>query len=490
MIAAERPLAYMVALDLAGRRGVVVGGGEIAARRVSGLLDAGAQVTVVAPRLDPALAALVERGDIVWVEREYRRGDLDSAAVAFNVCTDRDLEDRVRQDARRGGVLLNTHDRPAACDFASPALVRRGRLQIAVSTSGDSPHVAAAVRERLQSLIGPEWGLQLSLIANLRRRLRRDGVPAADAQRTYRELMRSRVRDALRRHPAAADLIEAAAVDPGRSHAQRGTVHLVGAGPGHPGLLTVTARDLLLEADVVFHDALVSPAILELCGARTRVIDVGKRGGGARTDQGLIIDMLIDAARSGQAVVRLKGGDPFVFGRGGEEVAALQAAGIDVQVVPGVSAALAAPAAAGIAVTFRGVSGSVAIVSGQDAEGKVPRNLAPLAAVVDTLVVLMPLRTLGRVAESLQQALGAETPSALIADATTDDQRVVCAPLGAIAEVAREARMTTPATLVVGNVVGFLGGTQGGDSMVGRAVAYSNLAEVKQRLGALPETAR
>jgi uroporphyrin-III C-methyltransferase/precorrin-2 dehydrogenase/sirohydrochlorin ferrochelatase len=456
VIAAQRPLAYLVALDLAGRRAVVIGAGEIAPRRVRGLLDAGAQVTVVAASLDTESHALAERGDIVWVERDYRRGDLDGAAIAFNVSADRDLEERVRTDAQRAGVLLNTHDRPAACDFASPALVRRGRLQIAVSTSGDSPHVAAAVRERLESLIGPEWGLQLSLIASLRRRLRRDGVPADVALRTYRELMRRRVREALRRHPAAAEMIEAAAVDPGRSKAQRGAVHLVGAGPGDPGLLTVTARDLLLEADVVFHDALVPAAILALCGARTRIVDVGKRGGGARTDQDSIIAMLIDAARSGQAVVRLKGGDPFVFGRGGEELAGLQAAGIDVQVVPGVSAALAAPAAAGIAVTFRGVSGSVAIVSGQDAEGNVPRNLAPLAAAVDTLVVLMPLGTLGRVASDLQQALAADTPCALIADATTDDQKVICAPLRAIADAARDAGMTAPASLVVGNVVGLL----------------------------------
>jgi uroporphyrin-III C-methyltransferase / precorrin-2 dehydrogenase / sirohydrochlorin ferrochelatase len=457
VIAAQRPLAYLVALDLAGRRGLVVGGGEIAARRVQGLLDAGAQVTVVAPHLDASLAELADRGDIAWVRREYRRTDLAGTAIAFNTSDDRELGRRIREDARRAGVLLNTHDRPAACDFASPALVRRGRLQVAVSTSGDSPHVAAAMRERLESLIGPEWGPQLSLIANVRRRLRRAGVPIGEQHHTYRELMRGRVREALRRHPTAGGPIEAAATDPGRIPASNGVVHLVGAGPGDPGLLTVAARDLLLEADVVFHDALVSPAVLDLCGSRTELVDVGKRCGGEHTAQDLIISMLIGAARSGRAVVRLKGGDPFVFGRGGEELAALKASGIEAHVVPGVSSALAAPAAADIAVTFRGVSGSVAIISGQGADGDVPPDLARLAAVADTLVVLMPLRTLELVTARLQQALGADMPAALISGATTDDQRVVRAPLGELGRAARVARIAAPATLVVGRVVDLLG---------------------------------
>jgi uroporphyrin-III C-methyltransferase / precorrin-2 dehydrogenase / sirohydrochlorin ferrochelatase len=352
VIAAERPLAYLVALDLAGRHCVVIGGGEIASRRVGQLLDAGARVTVVAEHLDAAVAACAARGDVAWVRRAYRTGDVDGAAIAFNTETDRGVEARVRNDARRAHVLLNTHDRPDACDFASPALVRRGRLQIAVSTSGDSPHVAATVRERLESLFGPEWGTQLSVVATVRRRLRRRGTPGPDQQRTYRQLMRRRVREALRHDHDPTPLIELATAETHGLPASTGAVHLVGAGPGDPGLVTLAARDLLLEADVVFHDALVSPEILEMCGDRTRLVDVGKRGGGAQTGQEAIITMLIEAARTGADVVRLKGGDPFVFGRGGEELEALLAAGIDADVVPGISSALAAPAAAGIPVTF------------------------------------------------------------------------------------------------------------------------------------------
>ncbi len=458
MIAAERPLAYLVALDLAGRHCVVIGGGEIASRRVGQLLDAGARVTVVAEHLDAAVAACAARGDVAWVRRAYRTGDVDGAAVAFNTETDRGVEARVRNDARRAHVLLNTHDRPDACDFASPALVRRGRLQIAVSTSGDSPHVAATVRGRLESLFGPEWGTQLAVVATVRRRLRRRGAPGPDQQRTYRQLMRRRVREALRRDQDPAPLIESATAETHGLPAPSGAVHIVGAGPGDPGLLTLAARDLLLEADVVFHDALVSPEILEMCGHRTRLVDVGKRGGGAQTDQGAIITMLIEAARTGADVVRLKGGDPFVFGRGGEELEALLAAGIDADVVPGISAALAAPAAAGIPVTFRGVSSSVAIVSGHSAAGDAEPDLARLAAAAETIVVLMPLRNIELVVARLLETLAPSTPAALIAGATTTDERVARAPLGEIAGAARAAGLAAPATLVVGRVVDVLAG--------------------------------
>jgi uroporphyrin-III C-methyltransferase/precorrin-2 dehydrogenase/sirohydrochlorin ferrochelatase len=454
---AQRPLAYMAALDLAGRRCVVIGGGATAARRARGLLDAGGMVTLIATHIDGSLASLAAHGDITWLQREYREGDLDGAAVVFNTADDPALEQVVHAGARRAGALINTHDQPSACDFASPALVRRGRLQIAVSTSGDSPHLAAAMRERLESMIGPEWGLQLSLIATVRRRLRMAGTAVAEQQRVYRRLMRGRVREELRRRPAAAARMATDAVQRAASPSGGGTVHLVGAGPGDAGLLTVAARDLLLEADVVFHDALVSPAVLRSRGAAATLVEVGKRGGGAHTAQERIIAMLIDAARSGQSVVRLKGGDPFVFGRGGEEVAALRAAGVDVHVVPGVSSALAAAASADIALTHRGVSGSIAIVSGQGADGEARTDLARVAAAVDTVVVLMPLRTLDRVTACLQEAVGAAMPAALVSDATMESQRVVRAPLGEIADIARDAGVASPATLIVGRVVDVLG---------------------------------
>jgi uroporphyrin-III C-methyltransferase len=247
--------------------------------------------------------------------------------------------------------------------------------------------------------------------------------------------------------------IEHSARDAG-DQARIGEVVLAGAGPGDADLVTPATRAVLADADVVLHDALIGPDVLRLCGSRARCVDVGKRAGRASIGQAQINALMIDAARAGQLVVRLKGGDPFLFGRGGEEVAAVRAAGIRVRVIPGVSAALAAPAAADIPVTHRGVAGSVAIVTGHRAEGATA-DLERLAASVDTLVVMMP-RGVDAIARQLSRVLGQDTPAAVISRATTAAQRVVRAPIGRIAAVARESRIEAPTTLVVGAVVDVL----------------------------------
>jgi uroporphyrin-III C-methyltransferase len=234
-----------------------------------------------------------------------------------------------------------------------------------------------------------------------------------------------------------------------------GQVTLVGAGPGDPGLITVAGRKALMSADVVLHDSLVSTATLSLCGRAARTIDVGKRAGMPSTAQGDITAMLIAEARAGHNVVRLKGGDPFLFGRGGEEVAALGDAGIPVRVIPGVSSALAAPAAAGIPVTYRDVAASVAFVTGRRAAAADNEALEALARAADTLVVVMP-GNLDSLAHRLASVLGPQRPAALVSSATTAAQSVVRAPIGRLAAVARSAALAAPVTLIVGDVVDVL----------------------------------
>ena len=226
---------------------------------------------------------------------------------------------------------------------------------------------------------------------------------------------------------------------------------LVGAGPGDPDLLTVKARDLIAGADYVLHDALIAPETLALCGPDTRLENVGKRGGQASTRQANINTRLIELAQAGHQVVRLKGGDPFVFGRGGEELDALRGAGVDVVIVPGISSALAAPAAAGIPVTRRGVASSVAITTAQGA-GSIDR-LADLARAADTLVVLMALGELSEVAAVLGRAVGGSRSAAVISNATLLNQRSVSGSLDCIARLAADAEIEAPTTLVVGDVV-------------------------------------
>ncbi|MHB8719200.1 MAG: uroporphyrinogen-III C-methyltransferase [Candidatus Dormibacteria bacterium] len=435
----SRPVShYPLFIDLRGRRCVVLGDSPVAAEKAAGLRDAGARV--------------------VHHRRPFRDGDLRGARLAVEASGDPAAEARARAEADREGVLLNVVDVPSRCDWIAPAVVRRGPLQVAISTSGESPLLAAAWRRRIEALIGEEWGPLTAMAGRLRRQLRRHGVPLDRQRRAQRRLLGSQARDLLASGQAAAAEacaagIAAAALGTGPD-AHEGRVTLVGAGPGDPGLLTRAGLEALLDAEVVVHDALVSPAILALCPSGARLVDAGKRGGRASTAQGDIDAFLVEQARAGREVVRLKGGDPFVFGRGGEEVKALRSAGIATRVIPGVSSATAAAAAAGIPLTHRGLAGSVAIVSGQRAGGAAD-TVERLAAAADTLVVLMPCDVAALTAR-LRIVLGESRPAALVAAATTPAQRTVRAPLGGLAAAARSAGIGAPAVLVCGEVVDLL----------------------------------
>lgn len=444
---------YPVTLQLRGRSCAVLGGGRLAAEKVSGLLAAGARVTVIASEPGADLERRWAAGAVEVVRRPYRHGDLAGRFLAIDASGDEDTNRRSAEEAAGAGVLVNVVDRPERCDFHAPALVRRAPLTVAISTGGESPFLAAALRARLERLLGEEWGPFTVVVGAVRRRLRGRGVSMGEQERTYRRLLRSDVRRLLRQGRAGEARYAAAAIESSTGRVRPGRVALVGAGPGDPALLTVAACECLAEADVVFHDALVDPRTLGLCGRSARLVAVGKRRGRPSADQEWITARMIGAARAGEDVVRLKGGDPFVFGRGGEELLALRRAGLEVVVVPGVSSAFAAPAAAGIPVTLRGLAGSVGVVTGHDRSGLPPGGLEALAVAADTLVVLMPLGNLEAVCRRLAAVLGPGRPAALVASATLDEQEVVRSPLGRLASAARRARIGSPATLVVGDVV-------------------------------------
>jgi uroporphyrin-III C-methyltransferase/precorrin-2 dehydrogenase/sirohydrochlorin ferrochelatase len=446
-------MSYPVTLQLRGRRCTVLGEGPLAAEKARGLLAAGARLTVLAATPCAELEALQAEPELTLLRRGYVGGDLAGSFLAIDASGDPETNRLSFAEAQERGVLINVVDQPERCDFYAPALVRRGPLSVAVSTDGESPFLAGAIRARLERILGEEWGPFTALVGGVRRRLRARGVPIADQTSVYRRLLRSEVRALLRDGRTGQARYAAAAIETAAGRPRTGTVALVGAGPGDPSLLTLAARELLAEAGAVYHDALVDPGTLALCGPGTRLVDVGKRGGRDSADQGWITAQLIDAARSGEDVVRLKGGDPFVFGRGGEELIALRRAGIEVVVVPGVSSALAAPAAAGIPVTLRELASSLAIVTGSERDGSSPERLEAIARAVDTLVVLMPLGNLETICARLVAAIGPDRPAALVASATLRDQRVVRAPIARIFRAASEAGISSPATLVVGAVV-------------------------------------
>ena len=422
---------YPVFLDLVDQPCVVLGDGKFANEKGASLREAGAAVRVIP-------------------SREYRPGDLAGARLVVDASEDPDINRLSWAEAEAAGILINVVDRPAQCRFIAPAIVRRDPLLIAISTSGESPYLASALRARIERWLGREWGPFVAVVGNVRRQLRARGMPIPEQTRVYRRIINSDVRNLLRRGRAddaahlAVAIGQAGPTGPGR-------VALVGAGPGDLDLLTFKARELLADADYVLHDALIAPETLALCGPDARLEDVGKRAGHDNPSQQAITSRLIELARAGHAVVRLKGGDPFVFGRGGEELADLVSEGIEVVVVPGITAALAAPAAAGIPVTLRGVASSLAITTAQG-DGSLDR-LGELALAADTLVVLMPRSNLAEVAATLARAVGGSRAAAVISNATLPNQQSVTGPLERIARIADQAAIGTPATLVVGDVV-------------------------------------
>ncbi len=425
---------YPVFLDLNDQPCIVLGDGKFALEKAAALREAGANVLTIS-------------------SRDYQPGDLAGARLVVDASEDEAINRLTWQEAEAAGILINVVDRPGQCRFIAPAIVRRDPLLVAISTSGESPFLASMLRARIERWLGHEWGPFVALVGEVRRRLRRQGLPVAEQSRVYRRLLNSDVRFLLRSRRTTPEANRLAARIAAAQGDGAGRVALVGAGPGDPDLMTMKARELIADADYVLHDALIAPEALALCGPDTRLENVGKRGGQAGTRQANINARLIELARAGHHVVRLKGGDPFVFGRGGEELDDLRRAGVDVVIVPGVSSALAAPAAAGIPVTKRGVSSSVAITTAQG-RGSI-RRLADLARSADTLVVLMALGELSEVAAALAGAVGASRPAAVISNATLPTQRSVSGTLDRIARLASEAGIEAPATLVVGDVVAF-----------------------------------
>jgi uroporphyrin-III C-methyltransferase/precorrin-2 dehydrogenase/sirohydrochlorin ferrochelatase len=445
---------YPVFLNLRGRHAVVVGGGAVAEQKVRGLLAAGAHVTVVSPETTPGLGDLAARGSVEVRRRPYRTGDLLGVWLAIAATDDRAANATVWAEAEQEGVLLNAVDDVDHCNFIAPAIHREGDITVAVSTAGKSPALAARLRDRIGRLIGRAEARLCELLGELRPELA-ERVPDTRARTAlwYRIvdsdaigfMQRGDTEGARRR------VRELAAVRSGGG--APGVVYLVGAGPGDPGLITAKGLELLRSADIVVYDRLVPAALVAEAPPSAERVFVGKYPHGTGADQPDINALLVDRARQGRTVVRLKGGDPFVFGRGAEECEALRAAGVPFQLVPGVTAATAVPAAAGIPVTHRRLASAFAVVTGHECDGRSDLDWEALAR-MPTLVVLMGLHALPEITHRLvANGARSDTPAAVIASGTLPAQRVVVGTLATIAALATQAGLEPPATVVVGEVV-------------------------------------
>jgi len=440
-----------VFLDLRGRRAVVIGGGAVAEQKVHGLVGAGAHVTVVSTDVTPALGALARRNAIEHKRRPYRRGDLKGAWLAIAATDDRGTNGAVWAEAEQLGVPLNAVDDLEHCSFIAPAVHREGDITVAVSTAGKSPALAVRLRQRIARLVGRAEARLCELLGELRPGLA-ERVPDTPARTAlWYRIVDSDVIDFVRRgdiegaRGRMAELVGPHPLSPS-PFGRGGTVYLVGAGPGDPGLITAKGLELLRSADVVVYDRLVSPALVAQAPAEAERILRG-------TDQQDVNALLIDRAREGLNVVRLKGGDPFVFGRGAEECEALAAAGVSYEVIPGVSSAIAVPAAAGIPVTHRRVASGFAVVAGHECDGRSDLDWEALSR-MPTLVVLMGLAALPDVVARLRaQGAPADAPVAVIASGTLPEQRTVVGTLDDIAELVDAAGLEPPATIVIGEVV-------------------------------------
>jgi uroporphyrin-III C-methyltransferase/precorrin-2 dehydrogenase/sirohydrochlorin ferrochelatase len=469
-----------VVLPLQNRRCLVVGGGRIALQKVEALESAGASIELVAPEVLPELAA--RPGVRVRLE-PFREEHLEGAALVIAATDDPEVNHRVHEAAVRRGMLVNVVDDPPHCNFIFPSVLRRGDLTIAVSTGGASPALARLLREELEGGFAPEFD-QIAAESGRLRREAREGEPDAGRRRAlsesvaalarafraappadWRERLQAMAADARKRCESSdpSDLSDSS--DPS-DRRRLGSLTLVGAGPGDPELLTLAGARALAEADVVIYDRLVHPALLAHA-PRARHVLMGKEPGERHAcAQARINESIVWEASQGRRVVRLKGGDPLIFGRGGEELALAREHGIACRVIPGVTAALGAAAASGIPLTRRDVASSVAFVTGcgaghgtggaqLDADADAV-DWAALAHAVDTIVIYMGAARIQRIARVLVEAgRPADQAAAVIRNATLADQEVQCFTLGELSrdDLGRSSALQSPSVVVIGDVV-------------------------------------
>lgn len=451
---------FPIFVRLAGEPVLVVGGGDVAARKVELLLRTSAKVTVVAPELVASLAAKAAAGEITHLREEFRPDHLDGMRLAIAATDKRSINAWVSRQAGRRNVPVNVVDDRELSRFIVPAIVDRSPVVVAVGSSGDAPVLTRRLREQLEAILPQGLGALAKLAGKLRPIVKARIESPAARRRFWENFFDGPVAsDVLAGRTDAADLVLERRLNDSlsallRPAARRGEVALVGAGPGDPGLLTLRALRALQNADVVLYDRLVSEEVLDLARRDAERVYVGKAAGQAHVSQDEINALLVKLALEGKRVCRLKGGDPFIFGRGGEELEALAAAGVQFEVVPGVTAAAGCAAYAGIPLTHRDHAQALTFVTGHTKnEGDATIDWASLARPAQTVVFYMGLGQLDSIFARLRQhGAPADRAAALVEQGTRPAQRVVTGTLQDLPGKVRAAGIEAPALLIVGEV--------------------------------------
>ena len=446
---------FPIFLDLKKRRCLLVGGGDIATRKGRLLSKAGAKLRIVAPEISAELRELAAQNHGEIFEREYQSSDVDDCVIVVAATDIEPLNEKISHDAKAKNIPVNVVDSPALCTYITPAIIDRSPLVIAISSGGESPVLARLIRAKLETLIPVAYGRLAQIASDWRDRVKARFDNGDSRRRFWEKVLQGPAAElVLNGQETAAEKIIESEIAKQDDSITQGEVYLVGGGPGDPELLTLRALRLMQQADVVLYDRLVSDGVMELVRRDAERIYVGKRRSEHAMQQENINQLLVDLALQGKRVLRLKGGDPFIFGRGGEEIELLAQNNIPFQVVPGITAASGCAAYAGIPLTHRDYAQSVRFVTGHLKDDSTNVQWPELANPTQTIVFYMGLVGLKDICESLiLHGRASSTPVALIERGTTQQQRVLIADLATIAEVVASQDVHAPTLFIVGDVV-------------------------------------
>lgn len=442
-------------MKVAGRRCVVIGGGDVATRKVNMLLKAGAAVEVISPVLERELEELYIAGKIRYESATFAPEQLNGAMLVIAATDDEAVNEQVSIEAKARNIPVNVVDAPALCTFTSPSIVDRDPILIAISSGGASPVLARMIRANIETLVPATFGRLSAIAAEFRDRVKAKFATTQDRRVFWESVFHGNVGElVLSGQEPAARLALTEALDSASTTPFHGEVYLVGGGPGDPDLLTFRALRLMQQCDVCVYDKLVSKEVMELVRRDAELIYVGKARDQHTLPQVEINALLVKLAKEGKRVLRLKGGDPFIFGRGGEEIETLMEQGIAFQVVPGITAANGVSSYAGIPLTHRDYSQSCVFTTGHLKDGTIELDWPALVRPNQTVVIYMGLVGLPQIGQKLiAYGLPADTPAAVVQQGTTQQQKVVVSTIADLAEEVAKAGLKTPCLTIIGHVV-------------------------------------
>ncbi|WP_189475682.1 siroheme synthase CysG [Parahalioglobus pacificus] len=445
---------FPVSLRLRGRHVLLVGGGSVGVRKARLMARAGAQLTVVAPDIVSELELALEEWGGTWRRKRYETADLEGQKLVIAATPDRELNQSIFEEADARNIPVNVVDDPALCTFIVPSIVDRNPITIAINSGGSSPVLARNVRTQIETLVPQGYGRLARWAGQMRERVKAAIGDESGRRHFWEALLGGAIAEqVMAGDEAGATQTLETALASGRP--ATGEVFLIGAGPGDPDLMTFKALRLLQRADVILYDRLVNPAIVDMARKDAERFYVGKQRDEHAVPQDRINQWLLELAQQGQCVARLKGGDPFIFGRGGEEIALLAEHQVPFQVVPAVTAASAAAAYGGIPLTHRDHAQSVRFITGHTKNGELSLDWQSMQSPAETLVFYMGLVGLPIICRELQaHGRDADTPCALVEKASTPEQRVLTGTLATMASVVEREQPKAPTLIIVGSVAG------------------------------------